>query len=87
MSSCCLLEVDEYNKIKVKGLKVIDITVGDGYSGCRCSVTNDRNRYDKESKTIICEHYSECLKSVLNKMPKYVFDETKEIFLCELKGR
>lgn len=85
MSGYYSIVADEHNKLKVKELKVIDITVGDAYSGCRCSATNDRNRYDKESRTIICEHYSECLKSVLNKMPKHVLEEIKEVFLCELK--
>lgn len=74
---------DKYNKLKVKGLKVIDITVGNAYSRCRCSKTNDRNKYDKESNTIICEHYSECLKSVLNKMPQCVL--TKQILLKNIK--
>lgn len=78
--------VDEYNGIKLDGLKIIDIKCGDCLSGCMCSVTNDRNRYDKESKTIICKHYNSCLRTVLNKMPMYMLNDLKETVLCEMRG-
>lgn len=62
---------NEFNGIELDCLKVTDIKCGDIYAGCQCSKTNDRNRYDKESGTIICKNYSSCLSSVLRHMPKH----------------
>lgn len=69
---------DDNCGIELVGLKIVDIITGDGYAGCRCSTTNDRNRYDKESKTIICCNYSNCLKDVLKRLPDYKLVEIKE---------
>lgn len=76
--------LDEHNGILLDGLKVIDIECGDFSCGCKCSVTNDRNRYDKESKTIICKHYSSCLRNVLRKMPGFMLEDLKQTMLCEI---
>lgn len=70
--------IDKYNRIRMEGLKVVDICIGSGYEGCMCSATNDRNRYDKESQTIVCKHYSDCLLAMIRKMPETMFQE-----LCE----
>lgn len=77
---------DENNGIILDGLKVVDIECGDQSGGCKCSTTNDRNRYDKESKTIICKHYSSCLSHVLSKMQDYTLEDIKQTMLCEIKG-
>lgn len=61
-------EIDNYQFICLQGLKIVDICVGSAECGCRCSTSGDRNRYDKESETIICEHYNECLKRMLKKI-------------------
>lgn len=50
--------------IEIKGAKVIDLLVNEYPGGCRCSTCNDRNKYDKESGTIICKSYNECLATV-----------------------
>ena len=49
--------------------KVIDMITGNRYAGCMCT-TQDRNRYDKESNTIICSEYGTCLKSIYKKWMK-----------------
>lgn len=62
------------------GLKIIDMRFGyicGHLSGCRCS-TNDRNRYDKESKTIICEHFSNCLQHFLKNCTQETLSDIKE---------
>lgn len=64
-------------KIIFDGLKVVDIVIGNRYEGCRCSVT-DRNRYDKESQTIICGNYSNCLRQVLRDMTKEEKEEVRK---------
>lgn len=74
------IESNEYNGIRIEGLKINDIKTGSAYEGCCCSRTNDRNRYDKESKTIICKNYSDCLASVIRKMSEDKRVEIKEIF-------
>lgn len=75
---------DEYNGIKMDGMKVIDIRCGVCSGGCMCSATNDRNRYDKESKTIICKYYNSCLRDVLRKMPDFMLEDIREVLLCEI---
>lgn len=76
--------VDEHNGIVLDGLKIIDIECGDYSGGCKCSVTNDRNRYDKESETIICKHYNSCLKHVLKKMPYFTLEDLKSFFELQI---
>lgn len=69
---------DNYCGLEIEGLKVVDIAVGNGYAGCRCQGGDDRNKYDKESKTIICSNYSQCLKDVLKQLPEHKRVQLKE---------
>lgn len=81
------LEYGEH-RIVLEDLKVIDMRVGDGFSGCRCS-TQDRNRYDKESKTIICENYSKCLSDIIKRMRSSpgMIEDLKEYAKVCISGR
>lgn len=72
-----LYKADDYNYIVIDGFKVKDIAVGSGYAGCRCR-TSDRNRYDKESQTIICDNYNKCIGSVLRKLSEDTKEDIKE---------
>lgn len=76
-----LYKADDYNYIVVDGLKVKDIAIGSGYAGCRCR-TSDRNRYDKESETIICANYNRCICSILRKLSEDVKEDMKEDILA-----
>lgn len=73
-----IIKLDEKGSyIVIEGLKIVDICVTDGFSGCRCS-TSDRNRYDKESSTIICASYSNCLSHALRHTSKDVINDILE---------
>ena len=77
------IKMNENQMIIFEDLKIIDIIRSDGFSGCRCSTSNDRNRYDKESKTIICPHYSSCLGNLLKHAEKHILIDIKEHVKCQ----
>lgn len=75
---------DEHNWIKLKGTKVIDIVVGDYRQGCRCSVSFDGGRYDKERQEILCKAKDSCCNSVLRKIESKGSKTTK-VDSCNMK--
>lgn len=56
--------IPEVYGLKIRGAKVIDLKIKCYTGDCCCSMSNDRNKYDKKSRTIICKKYNSCLAGV-----------------------
>lgn len=76
--------VPEIYGIEMYGAKVIDLQIGQYTGGCTCSTSNDRNKYDKESNTIICKNYNQCLSRVWKHLHSGMKAEIKENVLIAL---
>lgn len=63
----------------INGAKITDMYIMEYGRGCRCSTCNDRNKYDKESETIICKNYNRCFGDIWRRLQEGQKADIKEV--------
>ena len=67
-----------YSWIEIDSQKISDLSVGNHYAGCRCSISN-------RGETGECKAFNDCLNSVLASLSLEDYTYLKKYFKTKLK--
>ena len=88
MEKAYTIKANNYNWIKMRGTEVIDICVADilpgHYAGCRCSGSDDTERYDKELGKTICPYKDSCCNEVLELIGNEKIHDQQNVGMIDL---